>query len=262
MKRYHVCLSIAGSDPSGGAGIQADLKTFSALGCYGAAAVTALTVQSTCGVARVRPVGAELVRQQVDAVLADLRPEAVKIGQLPTAAVVRAVGRALRAHPPRWVVLDPVMVSSSGRRLMAPDAVAALCSDLLPLCSLLTPNRAEAAVLAEHVTLPSPSGAGPALLVTGGDAQGAPCDVLLTAAGRQELRGRRVKTRNDHGTGCTLSSAVAAFLARGCDLPDAVARAKAYVESALEAGAGVEIGQGRGGMNHFFAPETLIIGDF
>lgn len=160
--------------------------------------------QSTCGVARVRPVGAELVRQQVDAVLADLRPEAVKIGQLPTAAVVRAVGRALRAHPPRWVVLDPVMVSSLGRRLMAPDAVAALCSDLLPLCSLLTPNRAEAAVLAEHVTLPSPSGAGPALLVTGGDAQGAPCDVLLTAAGRQELRGRRVNTRNDHGTGCTL----------------------------------------------------------
>lgn len=262
MKHYRVCLSIAGSDPSGGAGIQADLKTFSALGCYGAAAVTALTVQSTLGVAQVVPVDAALVGAQVDAVLADLHPAAVKIGQLPTAAVVRAVARSLRACPPQWVVLDPVMVSSSGRRLMAADAVEALCDDLLPLCSLLTPNRAEAAVLAGRAATCAEGGAGPAVLVTGGDADGLPCDVLYADGLRRELTGRRVLTRNDHGTGCTLSSAVAALLARGLALPDAVVRAKAYVEAALEAGAGVEVGQGRGGMNHFFAPEALIIEDF
>lgn len=266
VRHYAVCLSIAGSDPSGGAGIQADLKTFAALGCYGAAAITAVTVQNTLGVSRSEALPPELVAAQIDAVTDDLCPAAIKIGITATAGVAHSIACALRRYPAPFIVLDPVMVSSSGRQLMDEEAVSVVRDKLMPLCTLLTPN------LPELVTLTGTSDAieggrrlirttgCPYVLVKGGHRDDEPLDVLVTAMSHTDFSGRRIITRNDHGTGCTLSSAIAAQMALGAPgVAEAVKTAKYYVEAALAAGAGISIGKGHGPMNHFFNPRPAQI---
>ena len=261
MTRTGVMLSIAGSDPSGGAGIQADLKTAAALGVYGATVVTALTAQNTLGVTGVHAVPATFVREQYEAVVADLDVRAVKIGMLGSVDVVRAVAAMLREHPVPAVVLDPVMVATSGDRLVPEDAAAAIRELLVPLASLVTPNVPEAEVLT-GLGIDSPDdletaarallALGPgAVLAKGGHLAGEVCvDVLVSGAGTRRLESPRVRTRNTHGTGCTLSSAVASYLVRGHDLPDAVTSAKDYLTRALVAGAGLELGHGSGPVEH------------
>lgn len=260
--RYPVCLSIAGSDPSGGAGIQADLKVFSALGCYGAAAITALTVQNTCGVSENQPVEASMVYRQARAVMEDLRPDVVKIGMTCRADTICAVAELLREFQPRFTVLDPVMVSSSGHPLLDDEGRKALIEILMPLCRLVTPNLQEAACFAhdfptEWEALKNSEQT--ALLLKGGHLEGAPEDVLHDGGMVHRFLGHRIESCNTHGTGCALSSAIAAFVARGCDLAKAVEEAKRYVEEALASGAGVCIGEGTGPMNHFFNPLPMII---
>jgi hydroxymethylpyrimidine/phosphomethylpyrimidine kinase len=259
--RVPVMLTIAGSDSSGGAGIQADLKTAAALGVYGASVITALTAQNTLGVHGILPVPAEFVVAQYDAVVSDLDVRAVKIGMLGDAALVEAVAEMLERRPVPFVVLDPVMVATSGDRLVPEDAVAAIRSRLLPLATLVTPNRPEAQALtgervddaagmtrAAHALLDLGARA---VLVKGGHSDGADADDLLLAAGDEQwFRARRVDSPHTHGTGCTLSSAVAAGLARGATLPDAVAAAKAFLTRALESGARQTVGAGHGPVDH------------
>ncbi|MFY0406100.1 bifunctional hydroxymethylpyrimidine kinase/phosphomethylpyrimidine kinase [Solicola sp. PLA-1-18] len=262
MSREPVVLAIAGSDPSGGAGIQADLKTVTELGVYGATVVTGLTVQDTTGVHDIHPVPPDFVVAQYEAVVADLDVRAVKIGMLGDAVLVRAVAGALRRHPVPAVVLDPVMVATSGDRLVPEDAVAAIRDELLPLATVVTPNLPEAeALVGGPVAGPDQMadagrrllGLGAAAaLVKGGHAPGDRdlVDVLVDADGVLELPTARVRTPNTHGTGCTLSSAVAAGLAVGLPLGEAVLRAKAFLAEALEAGADLEIGRGHGPVDH------------
>ena len=260
-----VALTIAGSDSSGGAGVQADLKAFAACGVFGASAITALTAQNTTGVRGVHAVPAAFVVAQVEAVLDDLDVAAVKTGMLATAEVVHAVaGLAAAGRLPRLVV-DPVMVASSGARLLEPDAERAYLEALLPHAEVLTPNLSEAQVLlgrsittlAEQREAARALGAlGPrAVLVKGGHAvagtQDEAVDVLWDGAQLRELRAGRVAGTNDHGTGCTLASALAAGLARGEDLVAAVEAAKAYVLRALAGGAGWRLGAGHGPLDHF-----------
>lgn len=268
MKRYITCMTIAGSDPSGGAGIQADLKTFAALGCYGQAAITALTVQNTLGVKRSVAVDSQLLREQVEAVWQDVMPDAVKIGITATADIIRMLAELIEKWRPPFVVLDPVMISSSGHRLMDPDACTALRDRLMPVCHLITPNIPEAkALLGEQCMTPmecmaqtlSHQEGGAAVLVKGGHSDGEPTDVLYADGCIHTFTAPRISTRNTHGTGCTLSSAIAAYHARGCSLPEAVAKAKSYLSAALEAGAMVYAGHGNGSMNHFFAPESALM---
>ena len=259
MKRYKVCLSIAGSDPSGGAGIQADIKTFSALGCYGAAAVTALTVQDTRQVYACLPVDATFVYEQITKVMEDLEPQAVKIGMIADEKIALAIVRALSTHPAPFAIFDPVLVSSSGHTLYAAEDYVVLKEELLPLCSLVTPNIPEANLL--FPGLVGKDGLGYDLpcnvLVKGGHLDGRPVDCLYTKVGMFRYDGERIRTNNTHGTGSTLSSAIAALVARGYTLPDAVKKAKIYLESALQAGSSVFAGHGYGGMNHFFDPLPL-----
>lgn len=264
-QRVPVCLSIAGSDPSGGAGIQADLKTFSALGCYGAAAVTALTVQDTTGVRRSVAVGPELVYEQGAAVLKDLRPDAVKIGMAVNRDTVEALARLLREFHPAFVVLDPIIVSSSGRQLLDTDGCDALLRELAPLCSLLTPNLPElerltgqADAMQAAKTLMAATGC-PHILVKGGHREMEPVDMLFSGEDARRYPGHRIHSPNTHGTGCSLSSAIAAFMARGERLPHAVKLAKDYVQEALASAAGLWLGHGHGAINHFYAPVPLLI---
>lgn len=270
MKSYIPCLSVAGLDPSGGAGVLADIKTFSALGCYGQGVATALTVQNTCGVYASESVSAALITRQLAALFADFRPRAVKIGLLPDADVVDAVAEAVERYAPPFVVVDPVMVSTSGRLLMAADAVEAMERVLLPLCHLLTPNLHEAARLLGESSATGDAAARalfdkygrPAILLKGGHCEGAECvDVLFDGASLHRFGAPRLATRNTHGTGCALSSAVAALRAQGHGLPEAVSAAKSYLWGALRAGAEVFSGTGHGGMNHFFAPVPLKCAD-
>ena len=255
MKTYATCLSIAGSDPSGGAGLQADLKTFTLLGTYGQAVPTALTVQNSRGVRRSEPVAAGLVRDQLEAVMDDLPPQAVKIGMLPTAGVALAVADVLERCAPPFVVIDPVMISSSGYPLVAPDCVEVLRRRLMPLCSLLTPNLPEVqallgtdstdqSLLARRL---SEEMGGAAVLVKGGHCEGQPVDVLFDG----ELyiyKECRVESANTHGTGCVLSSAIAAYVAKGASLPEAVGQAKTFLTRALRRGAEYFAGKGAGAM--------------
>jgi len=265
-------LTIAGSDSGGGAGIQADLKTFAAHGGYGMSVVTAITAQNTVGVTRVHEVPPDVVAAQIDAVFADLGVDAVKIGMLANAAIVRAVAGRLAAHLPAAgsppVVLDPVMVAKSGDPLLADDAVEALVEELLPLATLVTPNLPEAVRLtglggaseAERQALARALAArGPAVLIKGGhagrtdDAAGDGDEVLdlLLAAGRfHRFRHPRVATTSDHGTGCTLSSAIAARLGAGEALPAAVGGAIDYLQGALLAA--YPLGRGRGPVDHLY----------
>jgi hydroxymethylpyrimidine/phosphomethylpyrimidine kinase len=263
-RRTPTALSIAGSDPSGGAGIQADLKTFITLGVYGAAALTALTAQNTLGVTGVHPVPAEFVAAQLDAVLSDLDVRAVKTGMLWSADVVAAVVDAIRRYGVPAVVVDPVMVATSGDRLVDQGTVDAIRDKLLPVATVVTPNLPEAAAL---VDAPVPkdedsmSEVGSAIrelgaaaaLVKGGHLRGDQAtDVLVDSRGVLRLPAPRVPTNNTHGTGCTLSSAIAARMALGDDLRSAVVEAKAYLTSAIAAAVDLEVGAGHGPVHHFF----------
>lgn len=255
-------LSIAGSDPSGGAGVQADLKTFAALQCYGMAAITALTAQNTQGVRAVHVPPADFVGAQIDAIFDDVRVDAVKIGMLATGAIVETVAGRLVRHGARAIVLDPVLVATSGDSLGAPDVVDALLAHLAPIARLITPNLAEAARLAglpvsDEIADMRRAGeallarGAQAVLIKGGHGTGETAvDLLVTPAGGETFSAPRIATRNTHGTGCTLSSAIAAFLARGLALNEAVARAKAYLTGALASADALSVGRGHGPVNH------------
>jgi hydroxymethylpyrimidine/phosphomethylpyrimidine kinase len=260
-----IALTIAGSDSSGGAGIQADLKTFSAFGVYGASVITALTAQNTQGVTAVEPVAASFVAAQMEAVLCDLAVGAIKTGMLANASIIEAVARRLRDGPRRPLVVDPVMVATSGDVLLEVDAVDALKRELFPQALLITPNLPEAARLlgtkaaaddaqaAEQARALLALGCG-AVLLKGGHGTGeAAVDILCDGRGIERLVRPRIDTPHTHGTGCTLSAAIAALLARGVPLREAVARAKAFVWQALEAGRGLGVGRGHGPVDHLFA---------
>jgi hydroxymethylpyrimidine/phosphomethylpyrimidine kinase len=267
--RYPRVLTIAGSDSGGGAGIQADLKTFAALGCFGMSAITALTAQNTVGVRSIHAVPLSMLRDQVDAVVEDIGVDAVKIGMLHSADTVREVAAALQRHGLRTVVLDPVMIATSGAVLIDTDAVDVLVRELFPLATVVTPNLDEAALLVKHPLASEPDmeaaarqlvemGA-PAVLLKGGHLAGDTVSDLLLVRGGQPLwlRGPRIATANTHGTGCTLSSAIASHLALGADLPRAVRLGRDFVRSALNAGARVRTGAGSGPLNHGFGPLAM-----
>ena len=258
-----IAVTIAGSDSGGGAGIQADLKTFSALGVYGASVLTAVTAQNTRAVTAVETVSARLVRAQIAAVLDDLAVGAIKIGMLGDPQVIRAVAEGLRGCT-LPVVLDPVMVAKSGDRLLAAEAVAALREELLPRATLLTPNLPEAAALldaapdCDTATAVAQGRAllalGPAwVLMKGGHAEGAICTDLLIGPEYHIFRAPRIATRNTHGTGCTLSAAIAAGLAQGMTVPQAVGHAHGYLQAAIAAADRLTIGAGHGPVHHFHA---------
>lgn len=261
-----IALTIAGSDSGGGAGIQADLKTFSALGVYGASVVTALTAQNTLGVQAIHDVPPDFVTAQCDSVFSDLAVAAVKIGMLSRASVIAAVAASLDRHAKMIpVVLDPVMVATSGDRLVGDDAVAALRGTLMRRADLITPNLPEAAALLDEPVAASEAEAqsqgrrlvelgARAVLIKGGHAGGSEStDLLVTPTCVRRFSAARAATRNTHGTGCTLSSAVAAGLARGLALPDAVEEAKSYVSGAIAAADRLAVGRGHGPVHHFFA---------
>ena len=260
-----IALTIAGSDSSGGAGIQADLKTFSALGVYGASVITALTAQNTKGVAAIHDVPADFVAAQMNAVFSDLDVGAVKIGMLSNAAIIAAVAAGLEQWSQENVVLDPVMVATSGERVLATDAIDALRRLLIPRARLFTPNLPEAAALldapiAQTETEMRAQGerllalGARAVLIKGGHGEGPESiDLLIEPNAVARLAADRIATRNTHGTGCTLSSAIAAGLAKGRDLGTAVREAKAYVTAAIAAADRLAIGSGHGPVHHFHA---------
>ncbi len=256
-------LSIAGVDPSGGAGLLADLKTFSALGAYGTGVVVALTAQNTQGVTSVQPVPAAFIAQQLDTLFADVRIDSVKLGMLGTAEVVATVAAALRRHGVRRLVVDPVMVSKSGHHLLSPDAVAALLSQILPLAEIITPNLPEAEVLlacAPIRTLADMRAAaralhalGPCIVVLkGGHLDGAEStDIIDDGTSQFELPATRIATKNTHGTGCTLSAAIAALLPQHANPVDAIRAAKTYLTSAIATSGELDVGSGHGPVHHF-----------
>lgn len=270
MKHYPCILTIAGSDCSGGAGIQADIKTISALGAYAASAVTAITVQNTRGVTGIHPVPPACVKAQIEAVMADIRPRAVKIGMVNDAGTIRAIAESLEAYPSHYTVLDPVMISTSGHRLMEEDAITALTDRLMPLATLITPNLHEAEALTgkKISTLSEMEAAARELLAFGSQAvlvkgghleEEEMCDVLYIKGETQPrlFSSPKIESRNTHGTGCTLSSAIATYLALGEPLGEAVRKAKAYVHQGISTGKDVHIGAGHGPLNHFFAPVAM-----
>lgn len=259
-----IALTIAGSDSGGGAGIQADIKTFSALGTYAASVLTAVTAQNTRGVTAVEDISPSIIAAQLDAVLGDLAVDAVKIGMVSRAETIGVIAARLApfAGP---IVVDPVMVATSGDRLLREDAMAALVGELLPLAHVVTPNLAEAALLTGRPMAATPEemigqariilGFGAkAVLMKGGHGTGeTSTDLLVTDTDVSEFAAPRIDTRNDHGTGCTLAAAVTAHLARGLTLTEACRAAKIYLHAALEAGRALRIGQGRGPVHHFHA---------
>ena len=265
-----IALTIAGSDSSGGAGIQADLKTFAAFGLYGASAVTAITAQSTSGIEATLALAADLVTAQIEAVAGDLTIDATKIGMLANAAIVEAVAAAIAELDLPLIVVDPVLVSSSGERLLDDDGVRALCAGLLPLARVVTPNLPEAEALSERriASMDDARDAArriqemgaAAVIITGGHGLGPGTkdqepgteivDLLFDGCDFHEFRTPRVDSRHTHGTGCTYASAVAAGLALGLALPEAAARAQSYVAGAIRHAPG--IGHGRGPLDHFW----------
>ena len=258
-----IALTIAGSDSSGGAGIQADLKTFAAFGVYGASAITALTAQNTRGVSGIHPVPPAFVTAQIDAVFDDLDVAAVKIGMLAELPIIEAVASVLTRWKPRHIVLDPVMVATSGDRLLSADAVAGLRDRLIPLASLITPNLPEAAALLEEAVASDEASIASqgkrllamgarAVLIKGGHGQGAESiDYLFTGGEVLALPAPRIATTNTHGTGCSLSSAVAAGLAKGEALEQAVGGAKSWITAAIAAADRLGVGHGHGPIHHF-----------
>ena len=266
---YPRVLTIAGSDSGGGAGIQADLKTFAALGCYGMTAITALTAQNTMGVQAIQSVPAAFLKAQLQSVLDDIGVDVVKIGMLHSPEVVEVVAWAIDHYQLKRVVLDPVMVATSGDKLIADETVAVLVRELFPRVQLITPNLDEAALLLgravlNEAALPQAcadlqSMGAASVLLKGGHLQGEDVvDLLLLAdASSHTLRSKRISSRNVHGTGCTLSSAIASHWALGFDLTQAVEHARSYILGAIQAGASVTTGRGHGPLNHGFAPETM-----
>ena len=266
-KRYHRVLTIAGSDSGGGAGIQADIKTISAMGCYAASAITAITVQNTVGVRAVHPIPINILEGQIDAVLSDIGADAIKIGMLHSAEVVSLVADKIEQYEIKHVVLDPVMVSTSGFKLVEEDAVDVIKKRLLPLARVITPNIPEAEILAgckitgeqdfDKIARKLSANNGVSVLLKAGHLDG---DFLVDYFYNAEddtmvlLPSKRVRTQNTHGTGCTLSSAFAASLARGEELTVAAKSAKRFIEQAIISGAEYEIGSGHGPVNHFFNP--------
>ena len=269
MRTYRTVLSIAGSDSIGGAGIQADLKTFSALGVYGMTAITALTAQNTQSVLHIMPASEQNLQLQLDAVFTDVVPDAVKIGMLHNEALIEVVIKAIVRYRPRNIVLDPVMISTSGCALLSPTSVDLLKNELMPRCNIVTPNLLEAQALAGHkiTDIQSLYAAGEeltklcaAVLIKGGHSEGNEVSDYLFEVGKECAECytiKRVDTVNTHGTGCTLSSAIAANLALGYDLHTSVARAKDYISKAISEGADVAFGLNNGPVNHLFAPEPL-----
>jgi hydroxymethylpyrimidine/phosphomethylpyrimidine kinase len=258
-----IALTIAGSDSGGGAGIQADLKTFAALGVYGASVITALTAQNTRGVTGIHDVPADFIASQIDAVFSDLAVNAVKIGMLSRVAAIEAVVAGLERHRAKTIVLDPVMVATSGDRLLTTDAMKALRLTLMPRATVVTPNLPEAAALLD---LPIAGGevemeaqargilalGAQSVLIKGGHGTDAESvDLLVDANGVTRLSARRIATKNTHGTGCTLSSAIAAGLAKGLALHEAVRQAKDYVTAAIAGADTLDVGHGHGPLNHF-----------
>ena len=265
MKTYFRALTIAGSDSGGGAGIQADLKTFSALGCFGMSAITALTAQNTRVVTGIFPAPPEFIGQQIDAVMEDIGVDAVKVGMLHSPAVIEMVAQKLTDWKCPNIVVDPVMISKSGDKLLQDDAVQALKECLLPLATLITPNLPEASVLLGRPVEKREdmdqaardlAGFGSAnVLLKGGHLMNDDsCDLLYQNRNdtMTEFFGKRINTPNSHGTGCTLSSAIAANLAKGIELEIAVKNAKAYIIGALCAGAAFQTGKGHGPVHHFY----------
>jgi hydroxymethylpyrimidine/phosphomethylpyrimidine kinase len=260
MNSIPKALTIAGSDSGGGAGIQADLKTFAALGVYGASALTAITAQNTVGVIAVHEIPTEIITAQIDAVLDDIGADAVKTGMLANGPIIGCVADALQRHGVPWLVVDPVMVAKSGDPLLREDAVEALRTRLLPLASVVTPNIPEAETLTgmkissdgevrRAAELIVELGA-KSVVVKGGHREGPATDLFYDGVRFQEFSAPRIDTRNTHGTGCTFASAVAAGLARGMSVPEAVALAKDYVTEAIRRS--FPLGRGHGPLNHFY----------
>jgi hydroxymethylpyrimidine/phosphomethylpyrimidine kinase len=257
MQEYNVVLSIAGTDPSGGAGIQADLKTFTVLGCYGMSIITALVAQNTTGVQDVCPIPIKFIEQQFDSVLTDIIPDAVKIGMLFNTEIIELVARKLQEYKLKNIVLDPVMIAKSGDTLLKPEAVESLKTKLLPLADLVTPNLAETKVLVsgnlskiESAKFIHKLGA-KNILIKGGHDKGEICEDLLLAYNNEIVTNYpKINTDNNHGTGCTLSSAIAAYLAKDYDMVEAYHMAREFLQKAIESGAKYKIGLGHGPLNH------------
>ena len=266
VKHYSRVLTIAGSDSGGGAGIQADIKTISALGGYAASAITAITVQNTLGVSDVYPVPEDIVEAQTTAVLDDIGADAVKIGMLHSSAIVSRIASTLRRYSIHNIVLDPVMVSTSGHRLIEDSAVESLVTELIPLARVITPNIPEAeillggTILSNQTSLPEAAMAlarktGVSVLLKAGHlSEDKLVDYFYDAEQQTlvELPSYRINTMNTHGTGCTMSSALATLLAKGCSLQEAARGAKDYIDGAIRSGAQYEIGHGHGPVDHFF----------
>lgn len=269
---YICALTIAGSDSSGGAGVQADIKTMSALGVYAASAITSITVQNTLGVKAIQAVRPKIVAGQIKAVLEDIQLQAVKIGMVNDRATIEAIAKTLERAAVKNLVIDPVMVSTSGSRLMQADALDVFVERLLPKASLLTPNVPEAEVLSgmkiatetemDKAAMRILALGCKTVLIKGGHIEGDKKDRLYACGvigPVQTYSEEAVDTVNTHGTGCTLSSAITAYLARGMNMWQAIAKAKEYLTLALKAGKDVEIGQGHGPVCHFYSPEKMII---
>lgn len=265
LKTYHRVLTIAGSDPSGGAGLQADLKTFSALGCYGMTAIVAVVDENTVGVTGVHPIPIEFVRGQIRSCLDDIGADAIKIGMLHSSELIMAVKETLAEYDIKNIVLDPVMVATSGDPLLRNDAIDTLKKELVPEVRVITPNIPEAEILLGHAISSQSELPEAARMLSAGDrvsvllkaghlSDNELIDVFYNAeSGRcTELKSRRLSTANTHGTGCTLSSAMASFLALGYSLDESAIRAKDYISEAIEAGSGYDIGHGHGPVHHFY----------
>lgn len=271
-KKYPCIVSVAGSDCSGGAGIQADIKTISALGGYAATVITALTAQNTMGVSGIYPVPPAFVTQQIQAVMEDICPSSMKIGMINHVEIVQAIAQAINQYHPQHVVLDPVMVSTSGCKLISDEAITAITQQLIPITEIITPNLSETEILtgihahdqesmyqAAKILLNQGC---KAALIKGGHLEGdRMCDLLLTRESETPylFEAPKVESKNTHGTGCSLSSAIATFLALEYSLPVAVEKAKEYVYQGIMAGKDVQIGKGHGPLNHFFAPQPMHI---
>jgi hydroxymethylpyrimidine/phosphomethylpyrimidine kinase len=264
-RQYCRVLTIAGSDSGGGAGIQADLKTFSAIGCYGMSVITALTAQNTRGVNGIYAVPPAFALEQIDAVLGDIGADAIKIGMLYSAELIETVAQALKKHGARKIVLDPVMVAQSGDKLLQEDAIEAIKTHLMPLADVVTPNLPEASVLCgrqlkkwshiEDAAKTLAQHGSRSILIKGGHAEeNKSIDLLFLADGNRfvRLEADRIETDNNHGTGCTLSSAIASYMAKGRNIEEAVQKAKAFMNQAIAAGAAYTIGHGHGPVHHFF----------
>ena len=266
-----IVLSVAGSDSGGGAGIQADIKAISATGSYACTVITALTAQNTCGVSAVLPVATDFIRAQFDAVFSDIAVDVVKIGMLGDAATIHAVADALREYPVKQIVLDPVMVATSGDILLKKEAIASLISELLPLATVITPNIPEALALLNRDLTQSIDTELQSLalcrdllalgcqsvLVKGGHQNGPQsCDYWLDKTDQQVFSSHRIDSKNTHGTGCTLSSAIASYLAQGYSLTAAIESAKNYITQAIHHGKTLRVGRGNGPVQHFFTQVT------